>query len=66
MSHDHWHGGACMLPARAKAKKYLRSSHSNILAVCNFARRTRNIATAQGRLGGVAYDGSRSNRLRAV
>jgi hypothetical protein len=38
---------ACMLPARAKAKKYLRSSHSNILPVCNFAGRTRNLATAQ-------------------
>jgi hypothetical protein len=38
-----------MLPARANAKKYLRSSHAKLLmgSVCNFADRTRNLSTAR-------------------
>src|ERR1700694_5365631 len=42
-----------MLPARANAKKCLRSSHANILAVCNFASSTCNLATAKVRLSGI-------------
>ena len=57
---------ACMLPARAKAKKYFRSSHSNILALCNFASRTRNLATAQVRLRGVGLSYSRSTPAPSV
>src|ERR1041385_9173018 len=36
-----------MLPSRANARKYLRSSHSSvrIRAVCNFANRSRNLST---------------------
>ena len=39
----------CMLPARANARKYLRSSHANVLmgSVCNFADRSRNLSTAR-------------------
>src|SRR4051794_37184250 len=38
-----------MLPSRANARKYLRSSHESVPmgAVCNFANRSRNLSTAQ-------------------
>jgi hypothetical protein len=41
---------ACMLPARANAKKCLRSSHPRfILAICSFANPTCNLATGEVR-----------------